>query len=306
MGAVIRPAALACALLASVSGTAHAVRVVDGAGSVIEIASPATRIVTLAPHAAELVAVAGAGPSIVGVSAHTDAPPAARALPVVGDATAIDVERILALEPDLVVTWPWTVPAQVARLADRGIPVYTTAPRTIDAIASDIERLGALAGTSAAASKAAAGFRARVAALAERAPRTPPVRVFYQLSAAPLYTIGAGHTITQAIALCGGENVFGGLAVPAPIVNLEEVLALRPALVVAGTEGAVRPAWLDEWRRWQDLPAARDEGLAVVDADLLHRPGPRFVDGVAQLCAAIARARAGASPTGVGRTARGE
>jgi iron complex transport system substrate-binding protein len=114
--------------------------------------------------------------------------------------------------------------------------------------------------------------------------------VFYQLSDAPLYTIGAGHTITQAIALCGGENVFATLPVPAPLVNVEEVLAQAPALIVAGTEGARRPRWLDDWRRWPALPAARDAGLAVVDADLLHRPGPRFVEGVAQLCAAIARA----------------
>jgi iron complex transport system substrate-binding protein len=115
--------------------------------------------------------------------------------------------------------------------------------------------------------------------------------VFYQLSDAPLYTIGADHTITQAIALCGGENVFASLPVPAPVVNVEEVLAQKPALIVAGTEGARRPRWLDEWRRWPALPAARDAGLAVVDADLMHRPGPRFVDGVAQLCAVVARAR---------------
>ena len=95
----------------------------------------------------------------------------------------------------------------------------------------------------------------------------------------------------QAIAWCGGENVFASLPVPAPVVNVEEVLAQKPALIVAGTEGARRPAWLDAWRRWPELPAARDAGLAVVDADLMHRPGPRFVDGVAQLCAAVAKAR---------------
>jgi len=284
--------ALTAALVAlALAASAEAARVVDDTGVAVELASPARRIVTLAPHAAELVASAGAASKLVAVGARTDLPREARALPVVGDANAIDVEAILALAPDLVVTWPWTAPAQVARLRDRGIAVFTTAPRTIDAIAGDVEKLGALAGTSAAAATSASAFRARLSALARGVRPGAPVRVFYQLSDAPLYTIGAGHTITQAIALCGGENVFGSLPVPAPVVNVEEVLAQRPALIVAGTDGARRPRWLDDWRRWPALPAARDAGLAVVDADLLHRPGPRFVDGVAQLCAALDRAR---------------
>lgn len=282
---------VALALVALAAGPALATRVVDDTGVAVELAAPARRIVTLAPHAAELVAAAGAAPWLVAVGARTDQPPQARSLPVVGDANAIDVERVVALAPDLVVTWPWTAPAQVARLRDRGIPVFTTAPRTLDAIAGDIERLGALAGTEATAAQSAAAFRRKLATLAEGARAKAAVRVFYQLSGAPLYTIGAGHTITQAIALCGGENVFGTLPVPAPVVNVEEVLAQAPALIVAGTEGAQRPRWLDDWRRWPQLPAARDAGLAVVDADLLHRPGPRFVDGVGELCAAIARAR---------------
>jgi len=271
--------------------SAHAARVVDDTGAAVELASPARRIVTLAPHAAELVASAGAASKLVAVGERTDLPREARSLPIVGDANAIDVEAIVALAPDLVVTWPWTAPAQVARLRDRGIAVFTTAPRTIDAIAADIEKLGALAGTPVAAARSAGAFRARLWSLAQAVRPGARVRVFYQLSDAPLYTIGADHTITQAIALCGGENVFASLPVPAPVVNVEEVLAQKPALIVAGTEGARRPRWLDAWRRWPALPAARDAGLAVVDADLLHRPGPRFVDGVAQLCAVVARAR---------------
>ena len=285
-----RRALLTFALPATFPAAARAVSVVDDAGATVDLARPAARIVTLAPHAAELVAAAGAASHLVGVGAHTDTPAEARRLPVVGDSNALDIERILALAPDLVVSWPWAAPGQVERLRSRGVAVFTSAPRTIDAIPADIERLGALAGTVPVAAKAAREFRTRIDALRASAWQGPPVRVFYQLSDAPLYTIGGDHTITQAIALCGGVNVFASLSVPAPVVNVEEVLAQRPDLVVAGTVGAARPAWLDHWRRWPGLPAARDVGLAVVDADFLHRPGPRFVDGVAQLCAAIRRA----------------
>jgi iron complex transport system substrate-binding protein len=118
------------------------------------------------------------------------------------------------------------------------------------------------------------------------------VRVFYEIWNQPLYTVGGAHLITAAIALCGGENVFSRLSLPAPSVSVEAVLAARPWAIIAGTDAAVRPAWLDAWRRWPDLPAVAHDNLFVVDANLLHRPGPRFVDGAEALCAIIDRARA--------------
>jgi iron complex transport system substrate-binding protein len=93
------------------------------------------------------------------------------------------------------------------------------------------------------------------------------------------------------MSLCGGDNVFATLTLPAPTVSVEAVLAARPDIVIAGADGAVRPPWLDAWKRWRELPAARDGNLFVVDANLLHRPGPRFADGVAQLCAMLDQAR---------------
>ena len=116
--------------------------------------------------------------------------------------------------------------------------------------------------------------------------------MFYEIWHQPLYTIGGAHLITQAIELCGGENVFAALSLPAPSVSVEAVLAARPRAIIAGTDGAVRPAWLDDWRRWPTLPAVRAGNLFVVDANLLHRAGPRFVDGVEALCAVLDRARA--------------
>jgi len=281
VGAVTARGAIVLVALAATS--AQAARVVDDTGAAVELRAPARRIVTLAPHAAELVAAAGAAARLVAVGARTDQPPQARDLPVVGDANAIDVERIVALAPDLVVTWPWTAPAQVARLRDRGIPVFTTAPRTIDAIAGDIERLGVLAGTGAAAARSAGAFRARLAALADGARSRSNVRVFYQLSDAPLYTIGAGHTITQAIALCGGENVFAHLPLIAPEVDAEAVLRAKPDVVVTSASGAKPPVWL------------RDARFAVVPADLIQRHTPRLLDGAEQVCRILEGVRAARS-----------
>ena len=93
--------------------------------------------------------------------------------------------------------------------------------------------------------------------------------------------------------MCGGENVFAALTLPAPGVSVEAVIKAKPEAILAGADGAVRPAWLDEWKRWPALPAVALGNLYTVDANLLHRAGPRFIDGVETLCGTLAQARAG-------------
>jgi iron complex transport system substrate-binding protein len=261
--------------------------VTDDTGAAVRLAAPAQRIVSLAPHATELLFAAGAGARVVGVIGSSDWPPEARALPVVGDSRALDLERIVALAPDLVVAWPYTPSVQINALRARGVPIFNAEPKSIDGIAADVERLGVLAGTEAQATPRAAALRARHALLRARNAGKATVRVFYQIWNVPLYTIGGRHLITEAIGLCGGENVFAALTTPAPVVGIEAVLAAAPDAIVAGAERGVRPDWLDDWRRWPALPAAAQGHLFVVNADLLHRAGPRFFDGVDELCAAL-------------------
>jgi iron complex transport system substrate-binding protein len=286
-------AALAAWLAAVLPAALAAVQAVDDAGTTVRLAAPALRIVSLAPHATELLYAAGAGDRVVGVLATSDWPPEVAGKPRVGDSRALDLERILALAPDLVVTWPFAAPAQVGPLVARGVPVFIANPATIDGIALDLERLGTLAGTAPTATLRAAELRARLARLQSRYAGARTVRVFYEIWNAPLYTIGGDHLISQALRVCGGENVFAALTLPAPGVSVEAVLAAQPQAILAGADGAVRPAWLDDWKRWPTLPAVALGNLYTVDANLLHRAGPRFVDGVEMLCATLAEARAG-------------
>jgi iron complex transport system substrate-binding protein len=285
-------AAIAFALMLLVGpGAAAPVAVTDASGNKIELAAAAQRIVSLAPHATELLFAAGAGSHVVGVITPADRPAEAATVPRVGDSRAIDLERIVALRPDLIVAWPYVAPAQIQRLRDLGVAVYLSDPHTPEAIADDIERLGTLAGTRESALRAASDFRARLAALRARERGVSRVRVFYEIWHQPLYTIGGAHLITAAIDLCGGKNVFASLRLPAPSVSVESVLAAAPEAIVAGTDGAVRPTWLDAWEPWRSVPAVARGNLFVVDANLLHRAGPRFVDGVEELCSALDRAR---------------
>ncbi len=284
-------AALALAL-GLATHAAAAVRAVDDAGTAVELPRPAKRIVSLAPHATEMLFAVGAGAAVIAVAAHSDHPPAARKLPRVADAAMIDLENIVALQPDLVVAWPYTAPQQLAALRALKIPVFFSHPRTIGGIATDMEKLGALAGTSREAARAARALRDRHAALKTKYAVTPPLSVFYEIWNRPLYTIGGDHLISEAIATCGGRNIFAGLTLPAPEVNLEAVIAAAPQVIVGADDAGGRPAWLSEWSRWPDLPAVRDGNVIAANGDFLHRPGPRFIDGVAELCAELALARA--------------
>ncbi len=286
IGALARSfAALALALAPALAESG--VVAVDDSGRSIALAAPAQRIVSLAPHATEFLFALGAGDRVVGASAASDWPAAARAVPRVGDARAIDLERIVALAPDLVVTWPYTASREVERLRSRGIPVFVLDARGIDTLPSQARRLGELVGEPARGEALAAAQAAGIAALRSRYRSASRVVVFYEVWNSPLYTVGGSHLISHAIELCGGSNPFGAESLPAPHVSVEAVLAARPQAIIAGGEGTAKPAWLEEWRRWPLLPAVAAGELHAVDADLLHRAGPRFVEGVAALCATI-------------------
>ncbi len=289
--AAIQGVGILAAMAAAFAAMAE-VAVTDDAGQRVVLARPAQRIVSLAPHATELLFAAGAGARVVGVVAHSDWPPEVRRLPGVGDANALDLERIVALVPDLVVAWPYTMPAQLAALRARGATIFVSDPKSIAGIAHDVEALGVLAGTSVTAQPAAAALRARHATLAAKFRGSPSISVFYEVWNEPLQTVGGGHLISEAITLCGGKNIFAALTSPAPTVSFEAVVAARPEAIIAGSDDGRRPGWLDDWRRWRDVPAVRHGNLFVANGDLLHRSGPRFVDGVEAMCVMLGQARA--------------
>lgn len=286
-------AALACcasqAAMASVSIT-------DDAGESVTLASPARRVVALSPHAVELAYAAGGGAKLVGAVSYSDYPRAAKALPRVGDNNALDLERIVALKPDLVLVWRHgNDERQLDRLRALGIALYHSEPRKLDDVATDLLALGKLFGTEPQAQAAAAGFRGEVAALRARYASRPPVSVFYQVWDDPLMTLNGTHIVSDIITLCGGRNVFAHLAPLVPTVSTEAVVAANPEAIVTARTGAT-PAdpplrSLASWRVWPRMTAVARGNLFAIDGDLINRPGPRLVQGAAQLCRDLEKAR---------------
>lgn len=278
-------------LLATSAGAEIALR--DDAGNMVRLRAPAARVVALAPDLVENVFAAGAGDHLVGVVAFSNFPPAAKTLPRLGGYAQVDLEALAAAKPDLVLAWlSGNAPAQLDRLRALGLPVFAIQPRRIDDIAANLERLGELAGTQTAAKAAAAAFRKRLAELRKRHGGRPKVRVFYEVWHQPLMTVGGGQIISDAISICGGENVFAALDALAPTVSEEAVLAADPEAIVASGMDAARPEWLDRWRRWPRLAAVRRGNLFFVPPDLLQRQTPRLLDGAEQLCGQLEEARA--------------
>jgi iron complex transport system substrate-binding protein len=265
--------------------------VTDVSGTRIRLDAPARRIVSLTPHITELLFAAGAGDRVVGTAEYSDFPPAARALPRVGG-NSLDLEAIVALKPDLVMGWQsGNAAASVARLRALGLTVHLSEPGRIEDIAGELERIGLLAGTGAAADAAARAFRERYALLAARYSRRPPVAVFYQIWKQPLMTVNGKQIISDAIRLCGGRNVFAQLPILAPTVTVESVIAADPEVIVASGMGDARPEWLDDWRRWTTLTAVARDNLYFVPPDLLQRHTPRILDGAEKLCVHLEAAR---------------
>jgi iron complex transport system substrate-binding protein len=278
---------------AQVQGDAGAeIRIADDAGRSVTLARPAQRIVSLTPHMTELLFAAGAGAHIVGTVAYSDYPPAARRITRIGDSARLDLERIVALKPDLIVVWrDGNAQRQLDNLLRLGIPVYYNEPRRLPDIARSIEQLGRLAGTEAVALPAARAFLARLARLRGQYAGAAPVSLFYQIWDRPLMTVNGDHLISDVIRLCGGRNVFADLKPLTPQISAEAVLAADPEAIGGGTGGG-RSGSLDAWKQWPRLRAVERGNLFLIDSDLISRNTPRILEGAEQMCAQLAAARA--------------
>lgn len=265
---------------------AEAVRLVDDAGLTLELARTPQRIVSLTPHLTEMLFAVGAGPQVVGADSSSDYPEAARELPRVGDYSRINFERVLALRPDLVVVWMGgNRAADIHALGKLGVPVLHTQAARLDDVARLLRLIGQASGHAAQGDAAARDFSARLAALRLQYAHTTAVPVFYQVWDRPLMTVGGTHWISDALSLCGARNVFADLNAASPAVSREAVLRRAPELIVGGSDA---PDLRRQWQRFASLPAVKNDAFVRVDADRLHRPTPRLIEGVAGLCAAVA------------------
>lgn len=279
----------ACAIAVALAAGVQAVQLTDDRGVKVSLERPAERIVTLAPHLAEIVFAAGAGAKLVGVSSFSQHPVEAGRLPVVASSGRVDVERVIAQKPDLVLGWrTGNSPLQIARLERLGFRVFVTEVRLVPDIARLMRRVGTLAGSAALADERARTLELEIGELRETHARARKLALFLEIWHRPMLTVSGAHLISDAIDICGGSNVFATANMLTPHVSNEQILGARPEIIVTSGYGSETR---DAWRGLESVPAVRDGRVYVIDPELLHAQGPRFIDGVRALCKRLELAR---------------
>jgi iron complex transport system substrate-binding protein len=288
-------AVAACAALTAARAAPPALRAVtDDDGRIVSVRAPPLRIVSLSPGGAEMLFAAGAGAEVVATVEYSDVPAEARRVPRIGDAVAVDLERLVLLRPDVVVAWPsGGNPAQREKIARLGIPLYEQQTQRLAELADSVRRLGVLAGTQTTAEGAARAIEARLAALRREYGGGSGVAgahpsVLLEVWNRPIYTVGGRHLMSDALALCGARNVFADLPEPGPVVNVEAVIARDPDIIIAAGPPGESAAWLTDWKRFGTLAAVRHGRLLAFEDQALSRLGPSVLDATEALCRAIA------------------
>ncbi len=258
---------------------------VDDLGREVELPAPAVRIVSLAPHLTEILFSLGVGDRVVGTSRFSDYPPAAQQIPVVGDAFGVNVETVIALDPDIVFAWSTGgVNRALSRLQDLGVVVYFNEAESIEGIGRTMVMMGVLVGREARGLELQREFEQEIDRIHRRWETGPVRSVFFQISGDALYTVNGTHLMGQAIELCHARNIFAAESVPVPMASEESVLSADPdIIVISRPKDAQSSGWE---KKWSQYPGFSDK-IRRIDPGLISHPSMRMLPGIEQLCAVI-------------------
>jgi len=251
------------------------------------------RIVALSPHAVELLFSLGVGDRIIATTEYADFPEAALQIPRVGGYHGISLERILELQPDLVIVWKGgNSDSDIKRLKRMGLNVYESYPQKLEQVAEELLQLGVLVGKEKRARELSDRFHRRLHKLRSIYGSKKPVRFFYQIWAQPLRAMAAGSWINELVTGCGGVNILDGSYPDYPEVSLESILLMAPAAILQPTQHGADSSTGINWRDWPEIPAVKNNHIYSINGDILHRFSLRILDGMQETCSKLERVRA--------------
>lgn len=250
----------------------------------------AKRVVSLAPHATELAYSAGLGDNLVAVSERSDYPPQADNLEKVANYQGIKVEKIIALQPDLILAWPaGNPPRELAKLEQFGFNIYYSKTKSLDSIATNIEQLSQYASDPSIGENNAKQYKEQLNALRLKYKDAEPVSYFYQLSEKPIITVAQGHWPSEVFEFCGGRNIFEDSASPYPQVGIEQVVLNKPQVIFT-SQHAIENGTM--WQSWEEeIPAVAKNQIWSLNSDWINRPTTRTLQAIQQVCDYFDRVR---------------
>ncbi|NRA60294.1 MAG: cobalamin-binding protein [Psychrobium sp.] len=250
------------------------------------------RIIALSPHSVELLYAIGAGDKIVATTSHSDYPAQAKNIEVIGDHRGITLEKLIALNPDLVVTWgSGNKINQIEQIKKLGFRVIDSDPQSFAQIAQTLRQLGEVTGHAQQAERIALKFEKDLAVIIKDYQYKSKVKVFYQMWSKPMMTISKDSWVNQFIDQCGGENVFANAATAYPTVSIENVLLSKAEVILVPKSSTARNHELFDWQHWTLLPAVKNKHIYYPDAKIIHRPTPRVLSPLLAVCRFIDKAR---------------
>ncbi|MGD2116875.1 MAG: cobalamin-binding protein [Chromatiales bacterium] len=262
--------------------------VTDDAGLPVQLAQPAMRVVSLSPHLTEMMFTIGAGEHVIATVDYADYPPQAQQIARIGSNNAWDFERIVALQPDLVLVWQSGSGARlINKLRQLGLTVYVSEPQSFDLIASNLRRLGQLNGKGDIASLRATAFTSGIEQLRQRYADQQKLRVFLQIWDQPLMTINGHHLMSQILNVCGAVNLFADLDNLAPSISREAVLLADPQVIVFANQKQRAADWQQRWQVFAQMTAVKQQAFVFVDPNLISRQTSRVLQGAEYLCQAL-------------------
>ena len=280
--------ALACTQPRESSGSSNTQQLTDDAGRNVAVPARVERVITLAPNLTEIVFAIGAGDRVVGNTSYCDYPAEAKNVAKVGDTLHPSLERIIALRPQVVlVSTASQLEVFTQQLQSQNIAVFVTDPHNLDGVFKSIEQIGRMLGQDQQAQALVQKLRDRTNAVEQAVKPTQPVRVFYQLSAQPLYTAGRDAFVTDLMRRAGAVSVTGDVPGAWPTYSNESALAAKPEAIILATGGSMGPANADVAEPLRSSPAAQTGRVYKINDDHLTRPGPRAVDGLEEMAHAL-------------------
>lgn len=250
-------------------------------------------IIALAPHIVEMLYDIGAGEQIIGTTAFSDYPEQAKTIPIIGNYIRLQIEKVIALQPDVIIAWKTGNPSDdLARLKQLGFNIIYSQPNNFEDIAFEMREFGQLTGHEKQAEQQAQKLLRELRIIRKAYQDKAPITVFYELWSRPLTTVAKGSWPQQFLTICQASNPYENLAIPYPQVNIETVLQAPIQLIIQPLSINQTDKLGFNWQDWSIIPAVKNKQIIQPDADAMHRMTMRSLKQLRLLCADIDKTRA--------------